>query len=77
MTQVISALKARNYFGRILKAVTEKRGRFIVERRGEPSIVVMSLEDFAATILATAASNAKIAALRSQNRVQPAHTGTN
>jgi prevent-host-death family protein len=43
---VVSALTARTQFGQILRRVRENRERFLVDRRGEPQAIVMSLEDF-------------------------------
>ena len=46
MTNVVSALTARTQFGQIIQRATQKNERFIVGRRGEPSVVIMSMNDF-------------------------------
>ncbi len=46
MTNVVSALTARTQFGQILKRATQKNERFVVGRRGEPSVVIMSMNDY-------------------------------
>jgi prevent-host-death family protein len=49
MTNVVSALTARTQFGQIMKRATQKDERFVVGRRGEPSVVIMSVRDYMAT----------------------------
>jgi prevent-host-death family protein len=49
MTNVVSALTARTQFGQIIKRATRKNERFVVGRRGEPSVVIMSVKDYMAT----------------------------
>lgn len=45
--KIISALSARTQFGQIMRRASgEKRERFIVDRRGEPKIVIMGVKDF-------------------------------
>ena len=46
MTNVVSALTARTQFGQILKRATQKNERFVVGRRGAPSVVIMSVQDY-------------------------------
>ncbi len=46
MTNVVSALTARTQFGQIIKRATQKNERFVVGRRGEPSVVIMSMRDY-------------------------------
>jgi len=48
MTNVVSALTARTQFGQIIKRATQKNERFVVGRRGEPSVVIMSMKDYMA-----------------------------
>jgi prevent-host-death family protein len=50
MSKVISALTARTQFGQILKRATEKNERFVVDRSGEPSVIIMSVADYVKTI---------------------------
>ncbi len=49
MTNVVSALTARTQFGQIIKRATQKNERFVVGRRGEPSVVIMSIRDYMKT----------------------------
>ena len=46
MTNVVSALTARTQLGQILKRIKTKNERFVVDRRGEPEAVIMSLKDY-------------------------------
>jgi prevent-host-death family protein len=46
MTNVVSALTARTQLGQILKRVSENNERFIIGRRGEPKVVIMSIRDY-------------------------------
>ena len=50
MTNVVSALTARTQLGQIIKRATQKNERFVVGRRGEPSVVIMSVKDYVDTI---------------------------
>jgi prevent-host-death family protein len=51
MPKSITALAARTQFGQIMsRASGKKRERFIVEKRGEPKVVIMGIEDFVSTI---------------------------
>jgi prevent-host-death family protein len=50
MTNVVSALTARTQLGQIIKRATQKNERFVVDRRGSPSVVIMSLKDYIDTI---------------------------
>jgi prevent-host-death family protein len=49
MTNVVSALTARTQFGQITKRATQKNERFVVGRRGAPSVVIMSVHDYMKT----------------------------
>lgn len=46
MDNIVSALTARTQFGQILRRASQKDERFFVERRGEPSVIIMSLKDY-------------------------------
>jgi hypothetical protein len=47
----ISALSARSQFGQIMRRASgNKRERFVVGPRGEPTVVIMGIEDFLTTI---------------------------
>ena len=50
MTNVVSALTARTQLGQILKRVKKNNERFVVDRRGEPQAVIMSMEDYIKTM---------------------------
>lgn len=49
MTNVISALTARTQLGQIIKRATQNNERFVVDRRGQASVVIMSVKDYANT----------------------------
>lgn len=49
MTNVVSALTARTQFGQIMQRASSKNERFVVDRRGEPSVIIMSVQDYVAT----------------------------
>ena len=44
-TKGISSTEAQNNFGQVLSDVTQNRTRYIVERRGVPEAVILSLDD--------------------------------
>ena len=46
MTKIVPALTARTQFGQILKRVKQNQERFVVDKRGEPLAVVVSIEDY-------------------------------
>jgi len=46
ITSVVSALTARTQFGQIMKRASQKNERFVVGRRGEPSVIIMSIRDY-------------------------------
>lgn len=50
MTKIVSALTARTQFGQIMKRAKQKNERFVVDRRGEPEVVIMGISDFIKTI---------------------------
>jgi prevent-host-death family protein len=45
-TTPISALTARTQLGQIMQRATERRERFLVGRRGQPAVIIMSVEDY-------------------------------
>jgi prevent-host-death family protein len=49
MTNVVSVLTARTQVGQIMKRATQKNERFVVGRRGAPSVVIMSVQDYMKT----------------------------
>jgi prevent-host-death family protein len=50
MTKVVSALTARTQFGQIIRRASKNNQRFIVDRRGEPLVVIMGIQDFLDTV---------------------------
>ncbi len=64
MTNVVSALTARTQFGQIIKQATQKGERFVVGRRGEPSIMHMGV-----ALIAVAMSSAVAAGDDSWNNI--------
>ena len=50
MTKKISALTARTQFGQIMDRAVERQERFLVDRRGEPAVIIMSVDDYLKTI---------------------------
>jgi prevent-host-death family protein len=50
MTNVVSALTARTQLGQILRRATKNNERFVVDRRGAPSVIIMSIKDYVDTI---------------------------
>ena len=46
LTKTIGSTQAQNNFGRVLDDVTHHHTRYIVERRGSPQVIILSLEDF-------------------------------
>src|SRR4051812_25552465 len=52
MDRRIDAHIARTQFGQIMDLATKNNERFIVDRRGEPAVVIMSVQDFIRTAAA-------------------------
>jgi prevent-host-death family protein len=50
MPKIVSALTARTQFGQIMRRAKEHQDRFVVDRRGEPQVVIMGIKDFIHTI---------------------------
>ena len=48
--KVITALTARTQFGQIMRRASQKNQRFLVDRRGEPAVIIMSVNDYNDTI---------------------------
>ena len=46
MERRIDAHIARTQFGQIMDLATKNNERFVVDRRGEPAVVIMSVQDF-------------------------------
>lgn len=51
MPKVITALTARTQFGQILRRAGRQQERFVVDRRGNPEVVIMGIKDFLKTIV--------------------------
>jgi hypothetical protein len=50
MDRRIDAHIARTQFGQIMDLATKNNERFIVDRRGEPAVVIVSVQDFIRTV---------------------------
>jgi len=60
----VTALAARTQFGQIMRrAAGKKQERFIVDKRGQPKVVIMGVQDFLKTI---APEPAVLAAIRAE-----------
>jgi prevent-host-death family protein len=44
--KIVPALTARTQLGQILRRVKQNKERFVVDRRGEPQAVIMSVEEY-------------------------------
>ena len=44
--RIIPALTARTQFGQILRRAGQNKESFVVEKRGEPGVVIMSLDEY-------------------------------
>ncbi len=67
MTNIVSALTARTQLGQIMQRATKNQERFVVDRRGEPQVVIMSVDDFIKTI---APEPSVLASIRSKSRLK-------
>ena len=43
---VVSALRARTNFGKLLQRVEEERRSFVIEKRGAPRAILLSIHDY-------------------------------
>ena len=50
MTRKISALTARTQLGQIMNRAVDHNERFLVERNGEPAVLILSIADFVKTL---------------------------
>jgi prevent-host-death family protein len=48
--KVVSALAARTQFGQIMRRARSGQARLVVDRRGEPQVVIMGIQDFLKTM---------------------------
>jgi prevent-host-death family protein len=49
-TKSIASTEAQNNFGQVLDEVNQRRTRYIIERRGVPQAMILSLDDLEATL---------------------------
>jgi prevent-host-death family protein len=63
--KVISALAARTQLGQIMRRARLEQTRFVVDRRGEPQVVIMGIKDLLDTI---APEKKVLAAIRAEAR---------
>jgi prevent-host-death family protein len=49
-TSVVSALTARTQFGQIMRRASSENERFLVDRNGEPCVIIMSVSDYMDTL---------------------------
>jgi prevent-host-death family protein len=45
-SNIVSALHARSNFGRLLRRVSEERRSLVIEKRGTPKAVLLSIRDY-------------------------------
>jgi prevent-host-death family protein len=45
-TMVVSALRARANFGKLLRSLDDQRGSLVIEKRGVPRAVLLSIRDY-------------------------------
>lgn len=60
MSNIISAVTARTQLGQILKRAGEGDERFLVDRRGEPAVIIMGVRDYIKNIAPTTAATKAI-----------------
>ena len=53
MTKLITALEARTQLGRLLSRVASQKERYLINRRGRPTAVILSVEDYLRNIVKT------------------------
>ena len=51
VTKSISALIARTQLGQILERVKKNQDRFLISKKGEPTAVILSVEDYLKNIV--------------------------
>ena len=68
MRNVVSALTARTQFGQILRRAAEGDERFVVDRRGKPSVIIMSVRDYIRNVAPTPAAYQAIRKDAKKNR---------
>ena len=68
VTNIVSALDARTQLGQILRRVKNNGERFVIDRRGEPQAVIMSLGDYIDAIAPSPAWLRRLAAASERRR---------
>ena len=56
MESVVTALAERAQLGQILERAAERGERFIVDRRGKPSVIIMSVREYLRNVVPTPAA---------------------
>lgn len=51
MTKLIDALSARTRFGELMEKAEKEQTRFLVSRRGKPTVVILSVDDYLKSIV--------------------------
>jgi prevent-host-death family protein len=51
MSRRVDAHVARTQFGQIMDRAVRNRERFVVDRRGEPAVVILSVEDYLESVV--------------------------
>ena len=51
MTKLIDALSVRTRLGEVMEEAEKKNTRFLVSRRGKPSVVILGVEDYLRNIV--------------------------
>lgn len=51
MPKLIDALSARTHFGELMSTVENEKARFLVSKRGKPTVVILGVEDFLKNII--------------------------
>ena len=73
LTNVVSALTARTQFGQIMRCAAVRNERFLVDRRGEPAVIIMSVSDYMETFAPEPHRLSDIRANSKRENEQPAH----
>jgi prevent-host-death family protein len=51
MTKLINALSVRTRLGKVMEAAEKESTRFLVSRRGKPTVVILGVEDYLRSIV--------------------------
>lgn len=44
--RLVSALEARTHFGSLLRRVEQEHGSFVIEKRGTPRVILLSIQNY-------------------------------